>query len=30
MTDQEPVVKLTFDDRENAGRIACVTFNNPE
>ena len=30
MTDQEPVVKLTFDDRENAGRIAWVTFNNPE
>ena len=28
MTDE--LVKLTFDDRGDAGRIAWVTFNNPE
>lgn len=29
MSEQEPVVKLEFDDRGDAGRVAWITFNNP-
>ena len=30
MSDTDDLVKLTFDDRGEQGRIAWVTFNNPE